>query len=198
MHLPWSPGGTKDDRRLENVSHFEGQEVVVTEKMDGENTTLYREGLHARSVSSLDHPSRAWVKRLWGQVSSDIPEGWRVCGENLYAKHSIFYTTLPSYFMVFNIWTGNNTSLSWDTTVEWCALLDLQTVPVLWRGVWSEDIVRGLWEPSESREGYVVRLASEFPYEDFGKSVAKWVRPNHVQTSAHWMTEKVVPNLLKT
>lgn len=36
--------------------------VVITEKMDGENTTLYRDGLHARSLDSRHHPSRNWVK----------------------------------------------------------------------------------------------------------------------------------------
>ncbi len=36
FHLPWSPGLTKDDKRIENLDGFIGREVVVTEKMDGE------------------------------------------------------------------------------------------------------------------------------------------------------------------
>ena len=35
-HLPWSEGKTKDDRTLSDCKQFEGREVVVTEKMDGE------------------------------------------------------------------------------------------------------------------------------------------------------------------
>lgn len=62
MHLPWSPGWTKDDRVLQTTEHFVGQEVVVTEKMDGENTTLARDYTHARSVSSSNHVSRHWLK----------------------------------------------------------------------------------------------------------------------------------------
>ena len=75
---------------------FVGQEVVVTEKLDGENTTLYRRGLHARSLDPRPHPSRDWVKRLQGQIGHLIPEGWRVCGENLYARHSLGYDDLES------------------------------------------------------------------------------------------------------
>lgn len=39
-HLPTSPGVTDDDRVLESYAGFEGQEIVVTEKMDGEYNIL--------------------------------------------------------------------------------------------------------------------------------------------------------------
>ena len=52
-HLPFSPGGTKDDRRLRDINCFVGKEVVVTEKMDGENTSIYRDYYHARSINSI-------------------------------------------------------------------------------------------------------------------------------------------------
>ena len=58
-HLPWSPGATDDDRVLPDVRHFEGQEVVVTAKMDGEQTTMYTDYLHARSIDWSRHPSRS-------------------------------------------------------------------------------------------------------------------------------------------
>ncbi|MFE9924807.1 RNA ligase family protein, partial [Streptomyces sp. NPDC005774] len=40
-HLPWSPGAASDDIRAGDLSGLRGREVVVTEKLDGENTTLY-------------------------------------------------------------------------------------------------------------------------------------------------------------
>lgn len=64
FHLPWSRSYTHDDKVLKHVQHFEGKEVVVTEKMDGENTTMYRDYLHARSIDSKDHPSRHWIKNV--------------------------------------------------------------------------------------------------------------------------------------
>jgi RNA ligase len=88
-HLPWSEGIQDDDRTLESLDAFAGRRVVVTEKMDGENTSLYRDHLHARSLDGRHHPSRNWVKQFWSRLRADIPEGWRICGENLYARHSI-------------------------------------------------------------------------------------------------------------
>ena len=79
IHLPWSPGVSSDDIRIFDMSHFEGHEVVVTEKMDGENTSIYRDGTHARSIGSRHHLSRDWVKALQGQISYDIPADWRLC-----------------------------------------------------------------------------------------------------------------------
>src|SRR3954452_15840523 len=87
-HLPWSPGATEDDERLGGLGGLAGREVVVTEKLDGENTTLYQDGLHARSPDSAHHPSRAWVKSLHGRISEHIREGFRICGENVFARHS--------------------------------------------------------------------------------------------------------------
>lgn len=96
-HLPWSPGASLDDTRMADVRTFEGQEIVVTEKLDGENTTLSRDGLHARSLGPRPHPSRDWVKGLQGRIGYRIPGGWRLCGENLYARHSLAYEALEAY-----------------------------------------------------------------------------------------------------
>ena len=141
-HLPWSPGGTSDDSYLVDTKHFEGKEVIVTEKMDGENTTLYNDGMHARSIDSRHHPSRDWVKAFHSVFAREIPVGWRVCGENVYAKHSIEYDALPSYFLLFSVWNEKNESLSWDQTVEWASLLGVETVPELWRGIWDSTALR--------------------------------------------------------
>jgi hypothetical protein len=198
-HLPWTLAVT-DDEILQSVEHFVGQEVVVTEKMDGENTTAYRDRIHARSIDSRPHVSRTWVRNLWGKMRFDIPEGWRVCGENLYAKHSIYYNKLDNYFQVFSIWDGD-VCLPWDETVEWCRLLGLAHVPVLFRGMWDEKSVKSCWTGESvqggDQEGYVVRVAGGFRFEDFGGKIGKFVRKGHVQTSDHWLDEAIFPNLVK-
>jgi hypothetical protein len=153
---------------------------------------MYSDGLHARSIDSRNHPSRDWVKNLQGRIGYMIPEGWRICGENLFAKHSIKYDNLLSYFYVFSIWNEKNVCLPWDATVEWCQLLDLQHVPVLWRGKFNVTTVQGCYKPGQ--EGYVVRVADEFKYGEFRKSVAKYVRASHVQTHGHWMRDAIERN----
>lgn len=198
FHLPWSLGKTNDDKVLNNIDHFIGKRVIVTEKLDGENSTLYSSYLHARSIDSKDHPSRHWLKQLHSIIKIDIPNGWKVCGENLYAKHSIKYDSLLSYFLVFSIWNEKNICLSWDETIEWTKLLGLNLVPVLYEGIWNENEIKKCFTGKSKfgleQEGYVVRLANEFYYDDFSKSVAKFVRENHVQTNKHWMQEKMIIN----
>ncbi len=198
-HLPWSESVNKDDRILSSMSAFEGQRVIVTEKMDGENTTLYRDYIHARSVDGRSHPGRNWVKQFWSRISADIPEGWRICGENLYAKHSIAYMDLPTYFMGFSVWTEKNDCLSWDETREWFDLIGVTPVPVLYDGIFDEVTIKGLWNPSNSEktEGYVARLADRISYGEFRRKVGKFVRKGHVQTTKHWMHgQPIQPNTI--
>ncbi|MGC5328345.1 RNA ligase family protein [Brevibacillus sp. SYSU BS000544] len=201
LHLPWSRSKTDDDKILKTVSHFEGREIVVTEKLDGENTTMYRDSIHARSLDSNDHDSRHWVKKLHGMISFHIPEGWRICGENVFAKHSIHYEKLTSYFYIFSIWDEYNQCLPWNETVEWATLLGVEVTPVLYKGVWNEQIVKSCFTRNSvfagEQEGYVVRVTDRFLYDDFKNSVAKFVRKNHVQTDEHWLSKPVVPNGLK-
>ncbi len=72
-HLPWSPGVTNDDRVLPNTDHFNGRMVSVSIKMDGECTTLTREKSYARSLDSVDHVSRHWLKNLHAGVNYQLP-----------------------------------------------------------------------------------------------------------------------------
>lgn len=192
-HLPWSPGAAADDVRAVGLPGLAGREVVVTEKLDGENTTLYADGLHARSLDSGHHPSRAWVKGLQSRIGAGIPAGWRVCGENLYARHSLPYEDLDSWFYGFSVWDGEH-CLDWDRTVGFLRGLGVPTPRVLWRGVFDERALRKLRLDTARQEGYVVRTVAGFARADFGRSVAKWVRGGHVQTDAHWMYAQVVPN----
>ena len=43
-------------------------------------------------------------------------------------------------------------------------------------------------------EGFVVRCAKRFHFNEFARHVAKWVRRGHVQTDHHWMHAQIVPN----
>lgn len=196
-HVPWSQKADADDVILPDTRIWTGQEVVVTEKLDGENTTLYRDYLHARSIDNRYHPSRDWIKRYHGAVQYLIPEGYRVCGENMYAVHSIAYQDLESYFYVFSVWNEQNFALSWEETLTWAALLGAPTPRVVYRGPWIDTLVQNLSVDTKTCEGYVIRPEKGFPLADFGRVVGKWVRSQHVQTSEHWMHQAVVPNGLK-
>lgn len=201
-HLPYSPGSTSDDKKLSGdwFSNYNGKEIVITSKLDGENLAINHFDCFARSHGA---PTRTpWSRNIWGnggtfwQVSPMIGENECVFGENLYGEHSIHYDRLPAYWFVFavrdekkNIW------YSWDDVCTVCDIIGQPHVPELWRGVIeSEEQLKSLVEKfvnepevfGDTREGVVIRLAGEFPIDEFSKSVCKWVRPNHVQTDEHW------------
>jgi len=199
-HLPWSDGCNDDDKTLESVDPFIGKEVVVSEKYDGENTSMYSDCIHARSVDGRNHPSRGWVKNFWSTFAHDIPEGWRICGENVYAEHSIHYENLETYFYGFSVWNDRNICLSWNQTLEWFELLGIISVPVLYRGMFDVDKIKSVYKHSnwDKMEGYVVRIADCFGYGDFSNNVAKYVRKGHIQTTKHWMHgQEIKANSLK-
>lgn len=198
-HLNESPGLQNDDRRAEDTSVLEkALQLVITEKMDGENTTLYHDHLHARSLDSRHHPSRDWIKAFHGQIKHDIPPEIRICGENMYAKHSIAYDDLESYFLGFSAWDRRiNWCYSWETTVELFNLLGITPVRTLWTGSWDFIPWRSLMiKVDEGMEGFVIRNEGGFDFDDFQKNVVKYVRKDHIQSSEHWMSQAVVPNRL--
>lgn len=193
-HLPWSEGATPDDVRRATAASFDGRDVVVTEKLDGENTTLYRDHLHARSLDLSAHPSRTWMKAFHDRIRLRIPEGLRVCGEGLYAKHAIRYAALESWFYVFSVWDADDRCLDWDATVAFGKRIGAPTPRVLYRGPFDEKKLRKLTFDRATTEGYVVRTVEGFHREDFGDRIAKYVRKDHVVANEHWARAAVVPN----
>jgi hypothetical protein len=201
-HLPTSPNLQNDDRQHKNVDELIKLPLIASIKIDGENCTFYSDYIHARSIDSKHHASRAWVKALHGQIKHEIPEGYRICGENIFAKHSIHYQHLKDYFYVFSIWNERNEALSWADTEEYCEILGLHTVPVFFRGETTLDEIHNeylrycLYSP-DPVEGYVIRHQGSIPYHMFKTLTAKYVRKGHVQTSEFWMSQPVVSNILE-
>ena len=156
--------------------------------MDGGNVTFTRDRMYARSVDSGTHPWDRVCKGVRSRVAYDIPPGWRISGESMWARRSVAYRDLPGVFLVFGVWDDTHTLLAWDTTVEWAGLLGLPLVPLLYRG---DDLAgaRAAWalqRDAGSSEGFVIRTAGPVPEIDFGRRVGKWVRAGHVRTAAAW------------
>ena len=204
-HLPWSPGGTNDDKRLERAGHFVGEPLTITEKMDGSGVCLERSAVYSRSHSDPpSHPSFDLLKQLHAQIRFCIPKEVQVFGEWLYARHSIIYHELPSYLQVFGVRhldSKLNYWASWEEVEIWAEELGVSTVPVLanQKCFGSEDNLRKftLQLVRPGREGVVVRLFDEFPDDRFHMSIAKFVRADHIQTDGHWSHREIIRNSLK-
>jgi hypothetical protein len=195
-HLPWSPGSTNDDRISDNVESLLGIEIVITEKLDGENCGMTDEGVYARSHSTFTtSPWSREVRQLHKlSVEDELGDGVFLFGENMEGIHSIEYTNLESYFYIFGV-RDNEIWIPWEQVEEYSYLLDIPTVPVLFKGVVNstkelqqivEDLVSKSSELGGQREGIVVRTAGMFHNDDFADNVMKWVRKGHVTTDVHW------------
>lgn len=200
-HMHKSPGVASDDKVITSYDGFVGHDVVITEKMDGECTTLYDDYyVHARSIDGVPHESQDYVRGFLAGIAHTLPRGWRLTGENLYALHSIAYENLTSYFMGYFLWNSDNVALSWDETLEWFELIGVTPVPTLYRGPFDEHVLDEIASSIDitTQEGFVVRVAESIPYDDFCTKVMKWVRAGHVQSPVHWRSQVVTPNKLRS
>jgi len=194
-HLSFSEGATSDDRIAKDSSNLIGEEIVITEKIDGENCGMISEGVYARSHADFTtSPWSVQVRQLHSVIKNDIPKDMFLFGENMQGIHSIEYSKLTSPFYLFGI-RENNIWLNWQQVEDWAFLLNIPTVPVLFKGkVNSFDELKELVDDLTSKksklggelEGIVVRNDGIFHNDDFKDNVQKWVRKNHVQTDIHW------------
>ena len=202
-HVPWSENLQNDDRCHPCMDWFDNEVVVVTEKLDGECTTMYPDAIHARSIDSqnANHPSRDMVKSMWAIAKNGLMPDMRLCGENMYALHSLEYNDLESYFYVFSSWNGNSCQ-SWEDTLKLIGniklnqCIELITPPLLYYGIYDKDKIHNSWlkykeNLNRDSEGYVMRVSEGFYFDfeqyNFFAKCAKYVRENHVQTDEHWL-----------
>ncbi|MCH2164995.1 MAG: RNA ligase family protein [Marinovum sp.] len=194
-HFPFSPGVQSDDKIIPSLERFDGQDVVVTEKMDGENTTIHPGGCHPRSPDARYHPSRDWMMAFAATISHQLESDERIIGEYLYARHSIAYDALSSYFLGF-AWVKADVFQPWDATRSRLDALGIQSVPELCQGTFDLSSIQDLAGSLDTakQEGFVMRLTGAFPEAEMGVSVAKWVRAGHVQSQAHWTKSPLIAN----
>lgn len=195
FHLPNSLGVTSDDK-IGDVNNLLGKEVVVLEKLDGECTAIYPNGqYHARSEDGYGYPwQSAMINEvlplLYNEHGCILSDSQRMYGENMYAKHSIEYKDLRSWFYVFSLFDGD-ICLPWDDVEA----LPFEKPTVFYRGPFDSKVLEELNKTLDFTkvEGYVVRLTSAFHIDEFSSSVLKYVRSGHVTTDSHWR-ETWTPN----
>ncbi len=206
-HYPFSPGTTSDDRiNRDWWSHIQNiEQLVHTEKLDGENNCLNRHGVFARSHAAPTQS--AWsqqIRQRWQLIKNDLGD-IELFGENLYAVHSIEYQHIEEYFYVFAVRQGNYW-LSWEEVKFYASLFDFPTVPELSLNidkqlgsqVYTQQLITATEQDSQfiaydthsqqpcSMEGIVTRDSQRFSLDDFKCHVFKYVRKNHVKTDIHW------------
>lgn len=201
-HWPWSETVHRDDSTHQRPENFVGPEVVITEKLDGGNTCLWRGDVYARSTTQPSHAGWMGMVRKHHAWKTQ-PFELMFYGEDLFGIHSIEYDPMPEdqtyrLFATRHYCTNfgeRDVFHDWDTVLFYAETIKVPTVPVLFRGRFrstdeiTEFFREELKQPSSiggEREGFVMRWADMFFASDFPNYVCKYVRANHVQTDEHW------------
>lgn len=200
-HLPISPGATSDDKMMSSLDGLIVEDLVVTEKMDGENATIHADhscgGSHVRSLDGRYHPSQDWLKAFAAGISPYLTVGERIVGENLYARYSVACEALPSYFLGC-AWIIGDEVQTWDLTQARFEELSILPVPTFYRGPYRlslfDDLARAL--DLTKQEGFVARIADSFVKSDMSRRAGKNVREGHVRSETLWMKAELIPNRL--
>lgn len=193
----------------EEVKQLLAGQLVLEEKMDGANTGIVRfaETFRLQKRGSLvdrsEHEQfnrfKAWSNENYNKIMS-IPPGYVVYGEFLYAQHTIFYDSLPDWFLVFEIFSiKKNAYLDYYARNEMCENCGLFQVPVIDIGYFTkEDLIKKIPKVSahgQRAEGMVIKKYSKKNYMR-----AKLVWPDfakEVDESDHWMYKNIRLNKLR-
>lgn len=190
-HTPYlsiSPSKSIDSYNTIPFQYFLGKNVVITEKMDGENTTITKNKIHARSPDGTSKEWQSYVRQKASLFQYYLEDEESIIGENMFAVHSLEYSNLEDYFLAF-AYKKNGVFKSFDALEIICKKYDIKTVPVLYKGVFTLSVLEWIRHKkidTTKQEGFVIRVNQDFNEETYYKNIAKWVRPNHVQTDEHW------------
>lgn len=217
-HIAWlAKGAPREDKVLSSseAQTFLAQAVSVEEKIDGANVgfSLAPDGaLRAQNRGQYLHtPHAGQFARLpdWLAVHGDgvqtalalyADAGLMLFGEWCAARHSLDYTALPDWFLLFDVYERHSGRF-WSSTRRNALATDcgLATVPTLFHGRQTLAGLTAMLETTPSRyrsgtlEGVVVRQEGEL----WCDARAKLVRPDFTQTiTEHWSRRRLAWNRL--
>jgi len=203
-HIKWlGKGEPRDDKLLSpsEINDLLHAEVIIEEKIDGANLGISLDEQGSIRIqnrgSYLSQPYNGQFTRLNGwlnqhgdTIKNQLSPDLVIFGEWCAARHSLDYSNLPDYFLLFDIYDRTvNKFWSVKRRTGWAEKAGLKTVPILNRGIYTVGSLEKFLTDSKSRyragsvEGIVIRQDEV----DWNRSRAKLVRAEFTQTiSEHW------------
>ncbi|OQR87908.1 hypothetical protein ACHHYP_07963 [Achlya hypogyna] len=214
-HLLPSAGVTRDDLVMDphDARAFIGVPVTIQEKVDGANLGLFLTDDYQVVAQNRSHFCNAATAPqfkgldVWIQVHQfeliDLlspPGRYVLYGEWLFAKHSLHYTKLPSYFLAFDL-LDRSTETFWAAAKLQRALKDtsIHLVPTIaTTTIGDVDEYRTLLEtPSQFYDGPVEGFVVRKETAESLVARAKLVRDDFIQEiQEHWAKKGIVKNQL--
>ena len=202
-HLKWlGSGPLRDNKVLSPVDAKKllSHSVVVEEKLDGANVGLSvgdeqilrvqnRGGfLPWDSLHPQFSPLRQWIDHRRHLLLDALSSRLILFGEWCYARHSIHYTHLPDWFVVFDVY-DRSVGRFWSTKRRdaFALELGLAIVPQLGRGSFDIRDIACLLGPSRFVDGPAEGVYVRWDCDDYLERRAKLVRAEFTHAiGAHW------------
>jgi hypothetical protein len=213
-HLAWlGPGSPRDDKLLapDEVDEMLAGEVVVEEKIDGANLGLSAgaeageiQAQNRGTILDFDHlhpqfrPLRQWLAMRRFQLHDALGPDLTIFGEWCYATHSIVYTRLPDWFVLFDVFDRTSRRFwSVDRRNALARALGLAVVPEVARGRFDLNGIIGLLGPSAFTDGPAEGVYVRSEAEGWLVRRAKLVRAEFTQAiGEHWSAGPLRTNAL--
>lgn len=219
-HIPFEPNASKDDK-VASVREFEellasGMNITIEEKVDGANCGITildgepvirnRNHILSKNYTGTRTPAKMQFAAIWTWYYNNQDKfiklqeilGFTACvyGEWLYARHSINYDRLPSWFVAFDVYDYNERKYISPLRYR-PALLEagFEVVPPMEFSQITEKSLKSMrdgktaFSENEDKEGiYLKACDGEFIIERL-----KMVRPGFIQ-GEHWNKKELVKN----
>lgn len=212
-HLAWLARSTpREDKVLTpyEADEFLAHSVIVEEKVDGANVGLSvdesgilqvqnRGAFLARETSHPQFkPLFRWLEPRRDALGDALFPDLMLFGEWCYAVHSIRYTTLPDWFLAFDVYDRGHREF-WSTARrdDLAHRLDLELVPRLAAGRFDLDGIVQLMGGSRLADGPAEGIYVRRDEGDRLVARAKLVRPEFVQgIEQHWSERRLETNVV--
>lgn len=204
-------GSVRDDKVFSQQERdaFLKHEVIVEEKIDGANLGISFDGSGAVHVQNrgdfLSKPYPGQWKKLESWLESNLNflfdvlhDQYILFGEWCFARHSVEYDDLPSWFLGFDIYDrASGHFLSCAMRNHLLMQMRICRTPLLGRGRFTFQDLQLFFKPScfgkKPSEGIYLR----HDQDEWLAARAKLVRPEFVQAiDVHWSRAGITPNKL--
>ncbi|MFG6656421.1 RNA ligase family protein [Scandinavium sp. M-37] len=192
-------------------SLFSTRKTVIEEKIDGANLGISFNAnadlILQNRGSFLYPPFNGQWKYIpdWLAVNQDkifdcIRDQYIIFGEWCYAKHSIYYNSLPDYYLVFDVFDKKRHAfLPYEKRNKIISGINLHCVPFLGEGIFEANKLMSFIRKSkfsdETAEGIYLRIESTEAV-DFRSKI---VRPDFTQNiTDHWSKRIIKKNKILT
>lgn len=213
-HLVWlGDSSPREDKILapKEVDSLLQGEVVVEEKIDGANLGFSicaeRQVVAQNRGQYLNKPYSGQFSRLDSWLSSrsellvdKLGKNLILFGEWCVARHSLDYSTLPDWFIVFDVY-DRSVEQFWSTGQRngLAKELSFPVVPMVYNGVASMHQLQEMLESQQShfRDGSLEGLVIRKETSDWLVKRAKIVRSDFTQSiESHWSSRPIEWNRL--